>query len=161
MDVKKILQEMERKAEEIKSQEALKDNQKVEAIINTKDLLEPGKYFAITKKAVFLKDINAKYGLVNVIDVEFEVYVESKYGSIENKNLRERYFQSKISGSKYVSQLSEILGKDSRKGFNIEELAGKSLEIEIVHNSSSDGKKTYVNIESLRKVDMDKIKEVV
>ena len=163
--MKRILVQMERDSQKIKTEiklDEIKTSQEVAAVCTQVELLKEGTYMAITESATYLENVPTKIGLTSVIDLELGVYVHnSKFGSIEKEQLRERYFVSANEKSKFNQHIGTLAGKDARYGFNTLEIVGKMVEIVVKHNTSKNGDRTYANIDSIRLLDKSSIKEVI
>lgn len=145
--------------EKLKSEQG-QDTQMVKAVDVISNLLNEGCYTAVTTAAIYQSNIPARDELVDVIDLELDVYKSNDdYGSVEKAHLKERYFISRSENSKFCLHIGELIGKDPRAGFNTGELIGRIVQVEIKHNTPKN--RTFANIESLRVIDVNRIKEEV
>lgn len=104
-----------------------------------------GQYFAVTTDAKFVQKVRTIFGLKDCVKLTFALIVPNQMEPVE---IIMTYWESNTTTNPYYQQLSVLLGKDSREGFNLRDLIGKQCQVQIIHNSTDDGR-IYANVDGI------------
>lgn len=108
--------------------------------------LEEGVYIAVTTDVDYQKNQPTEYGVSDRICITLTVLQDNN-----NVELISRYWLSKSESSRYVKHLGELLGYDPRLGFELNELLGKTVELEVQHFKNDKG--VFASVKTLKSIE--------
>lgn len=108
--------------------------------------LDEGIYIAVTTDVEYQQNQPTEFGVSDRVCITLTVPQNNN-----NVEIISRYWLSKSEDSRYVKHLSELLGYDPRLGFDLNELLGKTVELDVHHFENDKG--VFASIKALKSLE--------
>ena len=108
--------------------------------------LDEGVYIAVTTDVEYQQNQPTEFGVSDRVCITLTVPQGNN-----NVELISRYWLSKTEDSRYVKHLGELLGYDPRLGFELNELLGKTVELEVHHFENDKG--IFASVKTLKSIE--------
>ncbi|SFM20474.1 hypothetical protein [Salibacterium qingdaonense] len=115
--------------------------------------VEAGTFPAVTKTAVYSRNVQSPLGINDKIDITYTIFVPTSEGTLQKIEKDKSYWKSPSEKAKYTRTLSGLLNADPRQAFRLEDLMGIPCEVEITHKTTDKG--TFANISKVTRVDIE------
>lgn len=108
--------------------------------------LDEGVYIAVTTDVEYQQNQPTEFGVSDRVCITLTVPQANN-----DVELISRYWLSKTEDSRYVKHLGELLGYDPRLGFELNELLGKTVELEVHHFENDKG--IFASVKTLKSIE--------
>lgn len=108
--------------------------------------LAEGTHIAVTTDVEYQQNQPTEFGVNNRVCITLTVPQDNN-----NVEIVSRYWLSKTEDSRYVKHLGELLGYDPRLGFELNELLGKTVELEVQHFETDKG--IFASVKTLKSIE--------
>lgn len=111
-----------------------------------------GILLGVTTDARLERKQPSRFGINDCVKLTYQL-ITSDDAYEKDVEITATYWKSNSENSIYNKILSELLQKDARKGFHLNELSGIPCEVTITHNHVEHG--TYANITDVKRIELD------
>lgn len=108
--------------------------------------LNEGVYIAVVTDAEYQQNQPTDFGVSDRVCITLSVPHSDKTVEIVS-----RYWVSKTDDSRYVTHLKALLGQDPRLGFDLNELLGQVVELEIHHFENDKG--VFASVSTIKQIE--------